>query len=147
MTSLAPPAPLGQVPDRGRGKFAAALRIVTGRPLVLVFAAAPLAVVLLLLGVIIYVSFLDNLNEGLRGTLTLRHFQSLAGDPLIYSALWNTAGFTLVTVITAKVKARKAGSIVQQDIIIEPAVKRDAGESGGVVLKRVDAVASVKKDP
>ena len=101
MTNLAPAAPQGRAPDPSPGKIEAALHYLAGRPLVYVFAAIPLAIVLLLLGVIVYVSFLENLNDGLRGALTLRHFEALTGDPLIYSALWNTAGFTLVTVITA----------------------------------------------
>ncbi len=101
MTSLAPAALLGRAPEPGSGRFARTLRYLCGRPLVFAFAAVPLAIVLLLLGVIVYVSFLEKLNDGLRGALTLRHFEALSGDPLIYSALWNTAGFTAVTVATA----------------------------------------------
>lgn len=69
--------------------------------MVYAFAALPLAVVLLLLAVIVHVSFLDNLSEGLGGALTLKHYRTLLDDPLAYSALWNTLGFTLTTVVTS----------------------------------------------
>ncbi len=81
--------------------FAALRGIMSGRPLIYVVAALPLVVVVLLIGVIIYVSFRDNLNDGLWGSLTLRHFAALIKDPLIYSALINTIGFTLATIVTA----------------------------------------------
>ena len=81
--------------------FAALRGLVSGRPLIYVVAALPLVVVVLLIGVIIYVSFRDNLNDGLWGSLTLRHFAALIKDPLIYSALINTIGFTLATIVTA----------------------------------------------
>ena len=81
--------------------FAALRGLVSGRPLIYVVAALPLVVVVLLIGVIIYVSFRDNLNDGLWGSLTLRLFAALIKDPLIYSALINTIGFTLATIVTA----------------------------------------------
>ena len=81
--------------------FAALRGFASGRPLIYVVAALPLVIVVLLIGVIIYVSFRDNLNDGLWGSLTLRHFAALIKDPLIYSALINTIGFTLATIVTA----------------------------------------------
>ena len=78
-------------------------RHLTGRPLVYALAALPLILVLILIGVIVYVSFLENLNDGFRSALTLRHFDALLYDPLIYSALLNTLGFTISSVITSMV--------------------------------------------
>lgn len=85
------------------GKPRSILRYVSGRPIVFALAALPLILVVVLIGVIVYVSFLENLNDGLRGSLTFRHFGALLYDALIYSALMNTLGFTVSTVITAMV--------------------------------------------
>jgi iron(III) transport system permease protein len=73
----------------------------TGRSLVFVVAALPLLVVLALLGVIIAVSFVDDIARGVNAAFTLKNFRALFGDPLIYSALLNTIGFTIVTVAIA----------------------------------------------
>ena len=77
------------------------VRHLNGRPFVFFLAALPLVIVLILLGVIIDVSVVDNINSGLSTSFTLRQFKTLLGDPLIYSSLVNTVEFTVVTVITA----------------------------------------------
>src|SRR5262249_47262250 len=64
-------------------------------------AALPLLVVLVLLGIIIDVSFVDDITRGVNSAVTLRNFKALFDDPLIYSALLNTVWFTIVTIVTA----------------------------------------------
>ncbi len=83
------------------GVLADALGRSQGRRAVFAFAGVPLVVVLVLLVVIVWVSFLDTVDGGLGGALTLRHVEALFGDPLVLSALTNTVGFAIVTVITA----------------------------------------------
>jgi len=77
------------------------LRRLGGRWLVFAIAGVPLAIVLGLLAVVIWVSFLDDVSGGLAGTLTLRHIATIYTDSLVWTALVNTAGFVVVTVITA----------------------------------------------
>ena len=72
-----------------------------GRPLVFGLAALPLVVVLGLLIIIIWISLLGDISKGIRGTLSLQQFRSLMSDPLAWTALWNTIGFSIVTVLVA----------------------------------------------
>src|SRR6201996_931595 len=64
-------------------------------------AVAPLAVVLLLLGVVLWISFAAGTNSGLTGPFTAHYYALLLGDPLIIATAFNTAGFCAVAVITA----------------------------------------------
>lgn len=83
------------------GHLAAALRNASGRPLVFATAGVPLFAVLALLAVVIAVSVLETVEGGLRGAVTLAHFNALIDDPQVVTALLNTLGFALVTVFVA----------------------------------------------
>lgn len=97
-------AALGKTPaQRGATLFdlSAVVAWLSGRPLVFGLAALPLVVVLGLLLVIVWTSVVGNIASGLISTLTLRHYQALVDDPLVYTALENTAWFVLVTILVA----------------------------------------------
>ena len=91
-----------------------ALGLGDGRRVVFGIASVPLFVVVLLLGVVIWVSVLEDLSDGLQGALTLEHFAALYTDPLIYSALLNTVGFALATVVTAMAFGVTAAWLVER---------------------------------
>ncbi len=73
----------------------------TGRALIVGLAALPLAVVLGLLVVIVWSSVVEDITSGFTSPFTLRHYREFVDDPLVYTALENTAGFVLVTIIVA----------------------------------------------
>lgn len=73
----------------------------TGRPLLFAIAVFPLVIVAILLLVIIGTSVTTDLTAGFPPTLTLRYYRALFIDPLVYTALSNTAGFVMVTVVVA----------------------------------------------
>ncbi|MGH7087763.1 MAG: ABC transporter permease, partial [Stellaceae bacterium] len=76
-------------------------RGLSGRPLILGLAALPLAAVLALLVVIVWTSLVGDLTQGFTSSLTLRHYVSLANDPLVLTAVVNTIWFVLVTIVVA----------------------------------------------
>jgi iron(III) transport system permease protein len=98
------PSAGGRATPEGPGEFrlldfgvlTRALRSSGDRQVVYGIASVPAVVVLVLLAVIFWISFLDDVGEGFAGALTLRHFASLYQDPLIYTALYNTAVFAIV---------------------------------------------------
>ena len=96
------------------GVLTRALRSSGDRQVIYGIASVPLVVVLVLLVVIFWVSFLDDVGEGFAGALTLRHFTSLYQDPLIYTALYNTAVFAIVTVVTAMTFGVAAAWLVER---------------------------------
>jgi iron(III) transport system permease protein len=77
------------------------LQLVNQRFLLGALAALPLALVVGLLGIILWVSFQEDVSQDLSGALTLRHYASLLGDPAVYQPLLNTLGFTLMAMGTA----------------------------------------------
>lgn len=77
------------------------LRRLSGRPLLFALAAVPLLAVVVLLIVIVWTSFADNVTAGLAVHLTLNHYVELTTDPIVVSALVNTVWFALVTVAVA----------------------------------------------
>lgn len=81
--------------------FGAFAEWLSGRPLVIGLAALPLTAVLGLLVVIVWSSLVGDVTSGFTSSFTLRHYQALIDDPLVYSALENTAWFALVTVAVA----------------------------------------------
>lgn len=97
---------LGWLGGRGGGGL--------GRPLMLSVAALPLVVVLALLAIIVWVSFLVTIDDGLGGAFTLDHYRVIFTDPQIYGALLNTLGFTIVTVITAMAFGVAAAWLVER---------------------------------
>lgn len=66
--------------------------------LMTVLALVPTTLILGLLGIIIFVSFREDV---VTGTITLRHYLELYTDPFVYSAFLNTIGFTLVAVVVS----------------------------------------------
>lgn len=76
-------------------------KLVSQRVLLAAIAALPLALVLGLMGIILWVSFKEDVTQNLLGGFTFRHYRSLFGDPAVYQPLLNTLGFTLMTVATA----------------------------------------------
>lgn len=77
-------------------------------------AALPLAAVLILLAVTLYISLLDNPGAGVRGGLTLRHYAALYGDPFVYAALLNTLGFAATAVTIAMLIGVAAAWLVER---------------------------------
>lgn len=70
-------------------------------PVLLALAALPIAVIVLFVSVMLWVS----LQRGLLGTAaaayTLENYRALLTDPFLYRVLWNTALFTLSTTVVA----------------------------------------------
>ncbi len=64
----------------------------------ILISGAVLSVVIFLLILILTIAFQDPLDSSV---YTLQNFRDLYLEPFVYSALLNTAGFTVVTVITA----------------------------------------------
>ncbi len=77
-------------------------------------AALPLLVVLGLLVIIIWISLLGDISKGIRGVLSLNQFRSLLVDPLVWTALWNTLGFSAVTVVVAMTCGISASWLVER---------------------------------
>ena len=75
--------------------------LVSEKILLTTIAALPLVLVVLLLGIILWVSFQEDVTRDLLGTFTFSHYSSLFGDPAVYQPLFNTLGFTIVTVAVA----------------------------------------------
>jgi len=86
----------------------------SGRPLFVAVAVLPLAVVMGLLVVIVWTSFVDDLTAGLESTPNWRHYEQIFTDPLIYTALWNTFWFVAVTVIVAMTFGLAAAWLVER---------------------------------
>jgi iron(III) transport system permease protein len=85
----------------GRLYLAAVADWFSGRPLIIGLSALPLAVVLGLLVVIVWSSLVGDITAGFTSSFTWRHYRALTDDPLVYTALENTAWFVLVTVVVA----------------------------------------------
>ncbi|HXP75076.1 MAG TPA: ABC transporter permease subunit [Stellaceae bacterium] len=83
------------------------------RRVLFVLASVPLAAVLVLLAVTLWVSLLDDPNAGLKSGLSLRHFVALYGDPFVASALLNTLGFAATAVSVAMVLGVAAAWLVE----------------------------------
>jgi iron(III) transport system permease protein len=64
-------------------------------------AAAPLALVLLSVGVIVWISFAAGPNSGLAGPYTAHFYELLFSDPLIVATVLNTFGFCAIAAMTA----------------------------------------------
>lgn len=97
---------LGWLGGRGGGGL--------GRPVLLGVAVLPLVVVVALLAIIVWVSFLATIDDGLGGAFTFDHYRVIFSDPQIYGALLNTAGFTIVTVLTAMTFGVTAAWLVER---------------------------------
>jgi iron(III) transport system permease protein len=97
-TALGPRPARGAVARPDRRTLTA---LVSGRPFIIALAALPLAVVSGLLAIIVWSSVVQDMTAGLASRLTLRHYRALADDPLVYTALLNTAWFVVVTVAVA----------------------------------------------
>ncbi len=72
--------------------------LVRGRTLLIGVSAGVLSVIVALLAVILTIAFQDPENSSI---YTLDNFRDLYLEPFVYSALLNTAGFTIVTTFTA----------------------------------------------
>ena len=72
--------------------------ILLGRPLLYSLAALPLLIVVGLLVIIVWISLLGDVSKGLTFAVSWRQFQSILSDPLIWTALKNTIGFSVVSV-------------------------------------------------
>jgi iron(III) transport system permease protein len=95
--------------------MAKAFTALTGRPVVFGLASLPLVFVLILLAVVVWVSVVDDIGSGLStGALTFKHFYALFDDPQISTTLWNTAGFAIITVITAMAFGVTAAWLVER---------------------------------
>jgi len=75
--------------------------LVSGRPFIFAMAGLPLVLVLGLLAIIVWSSVVQDMTAGLASHFTLQHYRALFDDPLIYTALANTAWFVVVTVAVA----------------------------------------------
>ena len=73
----------------------------SGRGLIVGAAALPLGLVLLLLGVILWSSFVPDITSSFTASFTLSHYRALFEDPMVYNALENTAYFVIVSTIVA----------------------------------------------
>ena len=71
------------------------------QPLICGIAAAPLAIVFVLLAIIVWISIAAGTSSTILGPFTLRYYELLLTDPLIVAAILNTAGFCAVAVIVA----------------------------------------------
>ncbi|MGZ0244788.1 MAG: ABC transporter permease [Alphaproteobacteria bacterium] len=95
--------------------MAKAFAALTGRPVVFGLASLPLVFVLILLAVVVWVSVVDDIGSGLStSALTFKHFHALFDDPQISTTLWNTAGFAIITVITAMAFGVTAAWLVER---------------------------------
>lgn len=90
------------------------VKLVSERALLATIAALPLALVLGLLGVILWVSFQEDVTRNLLGAFTFRHYSNLLGDPAVYQPLLNTLGFTIMTVATALALGIPAAWLVER---------------------------------
>jgi len=72
--------------------------LIGGRTLLIGASVGVLSVVILLLAVILTIAFQDPADTSI---YTLQNFRDLYLEPFVYGALLNTAGFTLVTTLTA----------------------------------------------
>jgi iron(III) transport system permease protein len=70
----------------------------TARSLLLFASCTILSIVLLLLAIVLVIAFQDPLDASV---YTLKNFRSLYLEPFVYHTLLNTAGFTLVSTVTA----------------------------------------------
>ncbi|MGE0745522.1 MAG: ABC transporter permease [Rhodospirillales bacterium] len=114
MTSLDRTSSQWRAAARGADRRGSPLRRLTGRWLVFAIAGVPLLIVLGLLAVVIWVSFLEDVSGGLGGALTLRHLGTIYTDSLVWTALVNTAGFAVVTVVTAMAFGVAAAWLVER---------------------------------
>jgi iron(III) transport system permease protein len=70
----------------------------TARSLLLLTSGSILSIVLVLLAIVLVIAFQDPLDASV---YTLKNFRTLYLEPFVYHTLLNTAGFTLVSTITA----------------------------------------------
>jgi iron(III) transport system permease protein len=89
-------------------------RSLLGRATIFGVAALPLALVMLLLAVILWLGLAEDVHNGFFGPLTLRHYHLLITSPLIAKAIVNTVGFCIVTVIVAITIGLSAGWLVER---------------------------------
>ena len=87
--------------DARRAPASALFASLSGRPLIVAIAVLPLAIVLGLLVVVVWGSAVDDLSAGFTSSFTWRHYAELLDDPLVYTALYNTLWFVIVTVVVA----------------------------------------------
>ena len=80
------------IPARTGGEF------ITARALLVIASVAILSIVLLLLAIVLVIAFQDPLDASV---YTLKNFRTLYLEPFVYHTLLNTAGFTLVSTVTA----------------------------------------------
>ncbi|NDA46838.1 MAG: iron ABC transporter permease [Alphaproteobacteria bacterium] len=85
-----------------------------GRPLLYSLAALPLLIVVGLLVIIIWISLLGDVSKGLTFAVSWRQFQSILSDPLIWTALKNTIGFSLVSVLVSMFFGISAAWLVER---------------------------------
>ncbi|MBI3014810.1 MAG: iron ABC transporter permease [Candidatus Tectomicrobia bacterium] len=86
------PARIGMIPH---------LRFST-RHVLLILSTAPAFVILFLVGLILWVGLVRDVNSGIFSTgVTLDHYRALWADPLLYRALFNTAQFALIAMAVA----------------------------------------------
>ena len=85
-----------------------------GRPLLYSLAALPLLFVVGLLVIIIWISLLGDVSKGLTFAVSLRQFQSILADPLIWTALKNTIGFSAISVVVSMFFGISAAWLVEQ---------------------------------
>jgi iron(III) transport system permease protein len=85
-----------------------------GRPLLYSLAALPLLFVVGLLVIIIWISLLGDVSKGLTFAVSLRQFQSILADPLIWTALKNTISFSAISVVVSMFFGISAAWLVER---------------------------------
>jgi iron(III) transport system permease protein len=96
---VAAPAQAGRGP--AIAGWSRALWANSGQPVLFLIALLPLAVIAGLVLIILWTSVATDLAAGWGASLSLRYYAALVADPLISTALANTAGFAAVTVVVA----------------------------------------------
>jgi ABC-type spermidine/putrescine transport system permease subunit I len=70
-------------------------------PALLGLAALPIAVILVFVAVMIWVSFQRGLLGTASAAYTLENYRAIFTDPFLFRVLWNTAVFTVATTLVA----------------------------------------------
>ncbi|HWP57812.1 MAG TPA: iron ABC transporter permease [Candidatus Acidoferrales bacterium] len=70
-------------------------------PLLMVLAALPMLVILILVAVLIWISFQAGIVGTASASYTLNNYREIFGDPFVLKVFWNTVVFTIATTFTA----------------------------------------------